>query len=183
MLRDIFPFLKDVFKSWWIVVGVINGLISFLGRIYDLERFVPYISRGFAWLACVCLAGAIVSVYHRQKEQIRALQRSSDDRAAMGAIHRQKLWGEVSYAIAHLNEPAMLHDDAFAAMAPDDMRYLPAPLIHDISEFYRDLRSLKNIAEGADQRSSVMRRRKELQEKLALDGAKICGFLKQNPSA
>ena len=183
MLRDIFPFLKDVLKSWWLRIGVIVGLISYSDRVWNLGRYAWYISRGLRYLGLLGLAVAVLDVYHKQKEKIRELEKSLDDRAEMAAIHRQKLWGEVSYAIRHLNEPAMLHDDAYQAMGPEDLRYLPASLRHDISEFYRDLRSLKNIAEGPDQRSSAMRHRRELQDKLGLNGAKICGFLKQTPSA
>jgi hypothetical protein len=46
MLRDLWPFIKAVFKSWWAIIGIANGAISYLTIIADLKDFEPYMRCG-----------------------------------------------------------------------------------------------------------------------------------------
>jgi hypothetical protein len=71
-------------------------------------------------------------------QTVRRLQVLLSDRAEMTTILVDKLRGEVLNNIEHLSESAMLHDDAWRAIRPDDLKHLPRQIRNLSSGFYTD---------------------------------------------
>ena len=71
----------------------------------------------------------------------------------------------------------MLHDDAWQAITPDDLKSLPREIRNLGSNFYTELRSLKGLMDTPDHRESAMRRRQDTREKVALNGQALCSAL------
>jgi hypothetical protein len=170
---DLGSFIKDLFNSWWARIGVLNGVVSYAGRIHSLEFLNPYIGTVFIWAGVLCVGMSILLVYHEQKQEIRDLEALLSDRGVMKTILIDKLRGEVRNNIEHLSEGAMLHDDAWGAIGPADLKYLPRDIRNLASAFYTDVRSLRGLLNGSDPRESGMRKRKGLREKLESTGKEL----------
>ncbi len=146
MLRSLPEFLSRVFKNWWAVLGIINGIVSFTGRLRDFGPATPFIRPLFITAAIVCLGRSLLRVYHEQKTEVEALKSSKSEYAALITILAQKLRGEVEHNLEHLRSgPEMLHTEAWEAFTPEHLALLPSYINDSASDFYRDLRSLKAI--------------------------------------
>ena len=80
MLRDLPEFLSRVFKSAWAWAGIINGLVSFAGRIRDFGPIRFFIRPVFIGVAILCLGRSLLRVYHEQKSEIETLKFQLDVR-------------------------------------------------------------------------------------------------------
>ena len=184
MLKDLGRFLRDVFKSTWAWFAVINGLVGFASRVVtDLGRAGSYISAVFPYLAVGCLAIGIFQVYRKQAREMERLNDLVSDRQNYFSVLTGKLRGEVRDNVEHLREGGlMLHDDAWRAFGPQDLKLLPRDVQQTASEFYRDLRSLKKVWEAprqpaTDPRKSAFERRKALDRSVAQKGRELLALL------
>jgi hypothetical protein len=177
MLHDLVPFLKAVFKSWWLRIGVFNGLVGYSSRIWNFGKAAPVVSVSFVCIGFVFLGVAVLSVYHQQCEEIKSLNKKLADREGIKAILIQKLRGEVLYNIDHVNDPVTLQDDAYRTITPEHLRDIASDLRDEISTFYRELRSFKNTWQEFNPTPLAVARRNEMRKALAEKGNKLASLL------
>jgi hypothetical protein len=187
MLRDLPEFLSRVFKSTWAWAGVVNGMVSFAGRIHDFGVVTPFIRPVFICVAVLCVGRSLLRVYHEQKAEISKLQKHRGEGRDMTQVLVQKLYGEVRYNLENHGDGAeMIQTDAWEAFTPEHLVFLSREIQYTVSEFYRDLRSLRGLLQQLPKvqklsemgmHSPSFERRKALSKRIKQNGKELMTLL------
>jgi hypothetical protein len=182
LVGDFVSFVKDVFHSWWMFATAVSAGLTLIGRIHDLGHWGRYVSPVFAIAATGCVVAAVFRVYRGQSDLIGDLQSRLNRQDSVRKISVEKLRGEVLYDIEHVNQAAVLQDDAFRTIEAEHLQHFTAAQREDLSDFYRDLRGLRESSKNWNEVNpspTAMALRSEQRAQLREKGQKVAAWLSE----
>ncbi len=148
MHRYLWPFLKDVSKSWWARISLPGSVIGYISRVFDIVPYAQPVAWGLGGLAVLGLFIAILGTYRDQVDRIAELSAMKAAEGYLPGIYLEKIRAEVVFNLDYSSmDTAMIRDEAWRNLTPEQAALLTYDVRSDCAKFYMHSRGLKELGQ------------------------------------